>query len=166
MNDDPRTPPDGADADLEREVRAGRQFSLAEAIGRMAGPGAMKGASPVTNRRQSEAELQEYLQRHLVDAGGVLAGVLLRLVTDGESLLARPDQPLAALAVTVEQVLGSDYALRELVRQADVEWGRVTGERPHFDRDGQPPDPDDPYTAESVRAALTRLAAALTAGTL
>ena len=48
--------------------------------------------------------------------------------------------------------------LEELVREADVEWGRVFGERPHFDKEGRPPDADDPYTLESIRVALTRLA--------
>jgi hypothetical protein len=44
--------------------------------------------------------------------------------------------------------------LKELVREADVEWGRVQGERPYFEREGLPPDPDDPYTFESVRKTL------------
>ncbi len=34
--------PTDADAELEREIRNARKFTLAEAIGRMAGPGAMK----------------------------------------------------------------------------------------------------------------------------
>jgi len=33
--------------ELEREIRQGRKFSLEEAIGRLAGPGAMKGESPI-----------------------------------------------------------------------------------------------------------------------
>lgn len=36
-----------ADAELEREIRKGRKFTLAEAIGRLAGPGSIKGESPV-----------------------------------------------------------------------------------------------------------------------
>ncbi len=72
-------------------------------------------------------------------------------------MLGDYDHPLAVLANYVRQVLGSDYLLRELVREADVEWGRVFGERPHFERPGRPPDPDDPYTIESVRSALSRL---------
>ena len=36
-----------ADAELEREILKERKFTLAEAIGRLAGPGAMKGESPV-----------------------------------------------------------------------------------------------------------------------
>jgi hypothetical protein len=42
-----------ADAELERKIRKGRKFTLAEAIGRMAGPGAMKGASPVAQTEQA-----------------------------------------------------------------------------------------------------------------
>ena len=38
-----------ADAELEREIRKGRKFTLAEAIGRLAGPGAMKGESPIAH---------------------------------------------------------------------------------------------------------------------
>jgi hypothetical protein len=54
-----------SDAELEREIRQERKFTLTEAIGRMAGPGAMKGESPVTRLHQAVAEIQEYLDRHL-----------------------------------------------------------------------------------------------------
>jgi hypothetical protein len=146
-----------AAADLEREIRAERKFTLAEAIGRLAGPGAMKGASPVTALAQAEAAIENHLRDHLPDAGGVLGGVVLRHLRGSDRLLAAVDRPLAALAGGVRQVLGSEYLLGELVRAADVEWGRVMGERPRFETPGRPPDPDDPYTAASVRAALTRL---------
>ncbi len=43
-----------ADAELEREIRKGRKFTLEEAIGRLAGPGAMKGESPVARMQQAE----------------------------------------------------------------------------------------------------------------
>src|SRR5262249_40097060 len=135
-----------------------------EAIGRLAGPGMMKGVSPVTRKQQAAAEIQEYLSRHLADTAGVLSGILLRQVTEGELLLAALDQPLVVLAVHVRRVLDSEYCLKERVREADVEWGRVSGERPRFEKDGSPPAPDDPYTFESVRTALTQLAGGLTAG--
>jgi hypothetical protein len=153
-----------ADAELERLIRAERKFSLTEAIGRMVGPGAMKGVSPVDRRQQAVAEIEEYIKRHLADAGGVLSGVLHRQVRESELLLKGYEQPLVVLAGYVRLVLGSEYALKELVRAADEEWGRVFGERPHFDRDGSPPDRDDPYTLESVRTALTQLVGLLTAG--
>jgi hypothetical protein len=81
-------------ADLEREIRQERKFTLAEAIGRLAGPGAMKGESPVTRLRQAVAEIQEYLDRHLVDAAGVLLGVLLRQVRENRPASGRGARPL------------------------------------------------------------------------
>jgi hypothetical protein len=62
------------------------------------------------------------------------------------------------------QVLNSDYLLKEPVREADVEWGRVQGERPYFEREGSPPHPDDPYTFESVRKTLAGFIEQLGAG--
>jgi hypothetical protein len=72
--------------------------------------------------------------------------------------------PLAALAIVIQHILGSEYLLKELVREADVEWGRMSGERPYFEKEGCPPDPDDPYTTESVRLALSQLVEKLAAG--
>ena len=157
MSDDHPKPSTEADAELEREVRADRQFSLAEAIGRLAGPGMMKGVSPVTHKEQAVAAIQEYLGRHLADAAGVLSGVLLRQVAESELLLGALDQPLVVLAGFCQQVLDSHYLLQELVREVDVEWGQVLGERPCFEREGSPPHPDDPYTFESVRKTLAGL---------
>jgi len=155
-----------ADAELERQIRAERKFSLAEAIGRMAGPGAMKGASPIDRKQQAVAEIEGYIGRHLSDGAGILSGVLLRRVRESEILLKGYEQPLVALAGYLRQVLGSEYDLKEMVREADAEWGRVFGERPYFDKEGCPPPADDPYTLESVRAALTRLAGGLTSAGL
>jgi hypothetical protein len=153
-----------SDAELEREIRQGREFNLAEAIGRLAGPGAMKGVSPVAPLRQAEAEIEEWLRRHLADAGGGLQVALLRGVKGSELLLNNFDQPLIALAGYVQRALDSEHLLKELVREADVEWGRAFGERPRFEEEGCPPHPDDPYTAESVRATLSRLLEKLAAG--
>ena len=164
MIDEQPKPSTQADAELEREIRGERKFSLSEAIGRLAGPGMMKGVSPVAPLQQAVAELQEYIRRHLADSAGFLPDVLLRQVAESELLLHHFDRPLVALAAFVRQVLDSDYALKELVREADVEWGRVTGERPCFEKEGSPPATGDPYTLESVRTALIQLASGLTAG--
>src|SRR4051794_2626370 len=98
MSDDRPERPADADAELQRQIRAERKFSLTEAIGRMAGPGMMKGVSPVTRKQQAGAEIQEYLDQHLADAAGVLSGVFLRDVKESEQLLNTFDQPLVALA--------------------------------------------------------------------
>ena len=153
-----------ADAELEREIRKGRKFTMAEAIGRLAGPGAMKGESPVTRMQQAEVEIQSWLRSHLADAGGALHVVLHRHVKGSELLLNNFDQPLVVLASYCQRVLDSDYLLEELVRDADIEWGRLMDERPRFEKVGFPIDPDDPYTLASVRNALSELLNQLAAG--
>ena len=146
-----------ADAELEREIREGRKFTLEEAVARMVGPGAMKGESPIPRMKQAEFEIESWLTSNVVDAGGALKVVLHRHVKRSELLLDNFDQPLVVLASYCKRVLESDYLLEEFVRDADIEWGRVMGERPHFERKGSPGHPDDPYTVESVRNALCEL---------
>ena len=149
---------DSADkkAEIEREARMHRKFSLNDAIGQLAGGEFTKGGTPITRKRQAEHELDEYLRRHLVDSGGVLRRVLSRHL--GESLLNRDyDQPLAILAEYLRRVLASAQLLEQLVRDADAEWGRVHGERPYFQVPGGTPHRDDPYTIDSVRLALSQL---------
>ena len=153
-----------ADAELEREIRRGREFSQAEAIGRLAGPGMMKGASPVPREQQVEAEIASCLRSHLADDADALGVVLLRRVKGSDLLLNNFDHPLVVLAGYVQQVLDSEHLLAELVREADVEWGRVFEERPYFEKEGSPPHSDDPYTCESVRSTLSQLLEKLTAG--
>src|SRR5690242_11068695 len=116
------TTPSGDDADLEREIRAGRKFSLSEAIGRAAGGGVMKGASPVGRNRQAELVIEECLRCHLTDAGGVLGRVVLRHVAVSDPLLGDHDDPVLALADYVRRVVGSEPLLQEVVRDADVDW--------------------------------------------
>jgi hypothetical protein len=154
MSDNSDAQRSDADAELEREIRKERKFTLAEAIGRLAGPGAMKGESPITRLQQAEIEIGDWLRVHLVDAGGALQVVLHRHVKESELLLNNLGQPLVVLAEFCRRILDSDFLLKELVREADIEWGRVMGERPYFEKEGAPPDPDDPYTVESVRHAL------------
>jgi hypothetical protein len=146
-----------SDSELEREIREGRKFTLEEAIARMVGPGGMKGTSPITRLQQAQAEIRTWLRSHLADAGGALEVVLHRRVMGSELLLNNLDQPLVVLASYFQRILDSDHQLEELVRDADIEWGRVMGERPHFEREGSPRHPDDPYTVESVRNVLSGL---------
>ena len=143
-----------ADAELEREIRKDRKFTLSEAVGRMAGPGAMKGVSPVTRKQQAAVEIENWLRQSMAAGNGELQAVLLRRVKESELFLTSFDQPLVVLATFCQKVLDSHYLLQELVRETDVEWGRVQGERPYFDKEGLPPDPNDPYTLESVRKTL------------
>jgi hypothetical protein len=161
MSDSQKNERSEADAELEREIRKGRKFTLEAAIGRLAGPGAMKGQSPVPRLQQAEVEIATWLTSHLRD--GALEVVLHREVKGSELLLANFDHPLAVLADYCRLVLDSDYSLKELVRNADAEWGRIMGERPYFEKEGMPCHPDDPYTVESVRNTLSELLTQLAA---
>ena len=151
-----------ADAELEREIRRERKFSLSEAIGRLAGPGMMKGVSPIARRQQVETEIEECLRRELTDAGDGLRVAVLRHVKESEALLNNYDQPRVALIMCLQSITHSDCLMKDLVRQADSEWARILGERPYFEREGIPPDPADPYTVESVRVKLSELVEKLT----
>lgn len=163
MSDDTKRPRSATDAEIEREIRRGRTFTLGDAIGRAAGPGAMKGASPVTPKRQAEAALDDLLRRHVTDAGSCLRPVLQRRVSDSDLLLADLDRPAVVLVAYLQRVLDAEPLLNDLVREVDVEWGRLHGERPHFEKQDGAPHPDDPYTVESVRAQLSALVESLTA---
>lgn len=150
-----------ADAALEREIRLGREFNPRDALARMAGPGALKGASPVSPVVQAETAIGTWLGANLADADGALKAVLHRQLKGSALLLDNLEQPLVALAAHVRTLLASDPLLGDAVSEADVEWGRMMGERPYFERDGMPPHPEDPYTRESVRAALRAALASL-----
>ena len=157
MGDDTGMGRSTEDAELEREIRSQRKFSLDEAIGRAAGD-LLKGTSPVTHERQAELAIEQYLESRLTDAEGALAIVLLRRVLGSETLLADSyERPLEALARVTRSLLASESRLGRFVTSVDAEWGRLYSERPYFDRQGVAPRPGDPYTRESVRQALQRL---------
>src|SRR3954469_3271267 len=122
------------DAEMERDIRKDRKFSLSEAIGRLAGPGCMKGASPVSRTRQAAAQIEDYLRIHLADHGCGMRPVLLRNVRDSDLLLNNLDQPLVVLAAYIQRMLGSEFLLKDFVREADVEWAQLLSERPIFEK--------------------------------
>lgn len=163
MSEHEGLPHSPTDAELEREIRQGRKFTLEEGIARLAGPGALKGESPVARKQQAEFEIETWLRTHMSDAGGALGVALNRRVKGSELLLNQFETPLIALAGCCQQLLESDYLLAELVREADVEWARMMGERPYLERAGAPSHPDDPYTLESVRKSLCELVEKLAA---
>jgi hypothetical protein len=164
MSDDKDTQRSEADAELEREIREGRKFTLEEAIARLAGPGAMKGESPIARMQQAEFEIESWLTSNVLDGGGALRVVLHRHVKRSDLLFNNFDQPLVVLASYCQRILDSDYLLEEFVRDADVEWGRLMGERPYIEKAGSLRHPDDPYTVESVRSALSGLLTQLADG--
>lgn len=161
MNEEPKKPRAEDDAELEREIRSRREFSVAEAIARH-NSDLLKGASPVTLKRQAEFVIERYLEVRLDDTEGALRVVLRRRIRESERLLSTGyEEPLEALSGLTAGILGSEASLRRFVAAVDAEWGRIYSERPHFELPGRPADRGDPYTIASVRAALESLCSAL-----
>lgn len=154
MIDEPEDRQSDADSDIEREIRQSRKLTAEDLMAKLAGPGAMKGASPVSPVQQAETEIGNWLSNNLDDASGSLKVVLHRQLKGSEKLLENLEQPLSALGEYLRGVLATDELLKEIVREADVEWGRSMDERPYFEREGELPNPDDPYTVENVRQVL------------
>jgi hypothetical protein len=153
MTDDDKRPSE-AEADIEREIRLARKLTAKDLLAHMAGPGALKGASPVSRVVQAETEIGTWLGNHLRDTSGALRVVLHRHLRGSDMLLNNLDHPLVALADYCRRLVAADYLLKDIVSEADIEWARAMDERPHFEREGAPPHPDDPYTLEGVRRAL------------
>lgn len=154
MDDDREDQRRETDEDIEREIRDARKLTAKDLMARLAGPGAMKGASPVSPVQQAETEIDNWLAGNLSNDCGALRIVMHRQLKGSELLLDNLDRPLLALAAYCRRLLDAENLLKEIVREADVEWGRMMDERPYFEREGAPPNPEDPYTVRSVRRTL------------
>ncbi len=146
---------------IEKELRGQTKFSLGGAIGR-AGKGLMKGASPISPQEQASKTLQEWINVNTPDPSGALKEILRRRIrTTVYPDAIDPQHPYPVLSKLVDAILANDYQLKEFVRQVDIRWGEIYQERPHFEKEGQPPHPDDEYTIASVRETLTELSTKL-----
>src|SRR4051812_47322151 len=112
-NKDP--PQARSEGQIESEIRNGRQFTPREALARLAGPGAMKGASPVSRQQQAEIEIGSWLGNNLSDVVGALKAVLQRHLKGSRQLLENVDRPLTALSRHCERIAAADNLLIELV---------------------------------------------------
>ncbi len=98
------------------------------------------------------------MPQNLPDVSGALQAVLRRWVLEDTARVSQHlNVPLKALLGLLKSILNNPSILYELVRQIDMLWGEMNGERPYFQQPGQPPHPDDEYTHESVKQQLTEL---------
>lgn len=148
---------------IQQEMLAGRQFSLAEVIGREGGS-FLKGESPIPRLLQAKAEINLFIDRNLIDSSGALKVVLQTLVATDDAAVSRHlNSPLHALRESLEALIRNRQLLYEFVKQVDVKWGQLFGERPYFQQPGQDAHPEDEYTHESVHQQLVALLALLNA---
>ncbi len=148
---------------IQRELRVGRPFSLADVIAQE-GATFLQGESPVPPLIQARTAINFFIKNHLVDSAGALKAILQRWVNGDETHISKHlDAPLNALVELLETIINNPSLLTELVREADCEWGRIYGQKPYFQKPGQPPHPDDPYTDTLVHGQLVQLLGAINA---
>ncbi len=161
MNDNAKNP--SPKLPSEQEILRGRRSEPSDALAREAGD-MLKGASPVAAHDQTIFAVKELLRASLPDDDGSLRHTILaRLEADYPLVASYFGAPEKLLLAWTDRVLATGSQLAELVRETDARWGREYAERPHFERSGEAPNPDDPYTENSVRMALEHLRRALQA---
>ena len=141
---------------LLQDILNDRPFSIAEAIGREGGT-FLKGESTVPKLVRVITAINTFIDRNLRDPDAALQAILHQWVKTDSRVSEYKDTPLLALQLILQSILDNPNLLYELVRQVDIKWGQMYGERPYFQQPGQPPHPDDKYTHESVRKDLQNL---------
>jgi hypothetical protein len=148
------------DDEITRDIRVRREFTLAGALAGQDGGGHLAGASPVAAQHQFAFALAQWLADAVRDPEGSLRHVLAREIAGRFDLLGgAPDRPQQAVAAWLHEVLPRPARLQDLVREVDALWGRRQAETPRFEKAGQPPAPDDPYTVAGVAVILGDLLA-------
>lgn len=153
--------PELNEEDIRHDLLGGREFTLADFIAQE-GSSFMKGESPVPKLVQAQTEIKTFISHNLSDVSGALQAVLHRWIDEDTARVSQHlDVPLHALLGLLDSIVESPPLLHEFVRQVDMKWGYMNGEKPHFQRPGQPPHPDDEYTHESVYQQLVDLSVCL-----
>lgn len=143
--------------DLQREIRGERKFSLGEAIGREGGS-FLKGSQAMVPRPlRALAMINGFIDQHLQDTDGALQLCLKRWVKTDVRVGKYLDKPLVALQVIVLDIAQQPQVLCEFARQVAVDWGRMNGERPYFQKLGTAPHPEAIYSHDSIREILAGL---------
>ena len=141
---------------IEREIRAQRKFSLAEAIGREGGD-FMKGESAIPRPLRAIAAINRFIAAHLPDSNGALSTTLQSWAKEDIRVSRHLDTPLTALAQILESLLNEPTTFQEFFRQVAIAQSKLTGDRPYFQKVGQPPHPDAQYSHKTVKSQLKSL---------
>ena len=148
-------------SELEREVRAGRKFSLGEAIGREGGS-FLKGSQEMVPRPlRALAIINGFIDQHLSDPHGALQPCLKRWIKTDVRVGKDLDTPLVALHRILTDIIQQPETLYEFARQVAVELAHLNGERPYFQKPGTEAPAAVAYSHEIIKDSLTGLLAQL-----
>ncbi len=140
--------------DLQREIRAERKFSLAEAIGREGGT-FMKGESAVPRPLRAANAIKQFITAHSSDPTGALATELYLWSIADIRVSRQLDTPLVALSQIIEGLLCEPTTFYDFARRVAIAHSKLTGDRPKFQQPNQPPPPDAGYTHSSIKQYLS-----------
>ena len=141
---------------ITKEIRASRQFSIAEAIGREGGS-FLKGESSIPRPVRAAAAVQQFINTHSIQPTGVLSTTLCTWVCNDIRLSRQLDTPLVALLQVVDSLLLGSTAFVEFGRQVAIAHSKETGDRPYFQAINQPPHPDAHYSHHRIKTELAQL---------
>jgi hypothetical protein len=142
---------------IQREILRERKFSIAEAIGREGGS-FIKGHSPIPRLDQVISLLTIFIQNNLKDSSRVLMSVLQTTVKNDRTRVAESiEEPMVYLHGLIKSYVDNHEMLYELAREVDFKWGQINDEKPHFQKPGEEPHPDDEYSHEIVEGMLKGL---------
>ncbi len=148
--------------DLQREIRAERKFSLAEAIGREGGS-FMKGESAIPRPLRATNAIKQFITTHSDDPTGALATELYVWSIADIRVSRQLDTPLGALFEIVESLLSESTTFYEFARRIAIAQAKLTGDRPHFQKPNQLPLPEAEHTHDSIKQYLLDIAKQLEA---
>ena len=155
QNDSHSSSPSSLPNEIRREILQGREFSLAEVIGREGGT-FLRGNDSIPRPMRAIATLNHFLDTHLTDSEGALKPTLQRWLQEDARFSQNLDLPLMAMAETLEE-MAQPPALYEFARQVNVHWEQMYGDRPYFQKPGQPPHPEAAYSHEGIQSTLKEL---------
>lgn len=149
---------------IERDILRGRKFSIADAIGREGG-NFVKGFNPIPRLDQVISFLTVFIADNINDSSRVLMTVLQDNVKNDRMEIAENiETPLQYLHNLIKSYIDNPYQLYEITREVDFKWGQINDEKPHFQKPGETPNPDDEYTHGIVLKMLSDLLAKIEAG--
>lgn len=149
-----------ATSEIEKEIRSGRKFSIAEAIGREGG-GFMKGESAIPRPLKAANEVKQFITTYSGKSTGVLADELYAWTIADIRFGAQLDTPLVAIALTVNSLLKESAMFYEFARQVAIAQAKLTGDRPYFQQPGRLPHPESDYPHHAIRQYLLDISTAL-----
>jgi len=142
---------------IQREILRERKFSIAEAIGREGGS-FIKGHSPIPRLDQVISHLTVFIRNNLNDSSRVLMSVLQTTVKNDRMKVAESiEEPMVYLHSLIKSYVDNRGLFYELAREVDFKWGQINNEKPHFQKPGEEPHPDDEYSHEIVEGMLKGL---------